>query len=275
MKLKTHYYQQFDADFDLGRPAEGYGGWKQADVEIDPAHTALVVMHAWDTGSRHRYPGWYRCVDYLPRAQAICRDVFPGLLGAVRASGMALFHVCDDRDYYKDMPGYLATVDIAGPSPSAEMIDVDRSLEALREFHSQNVFVGKHNADDVSRGFEECGFAKEALPFDGEPIAKDSLQLLALCKKHGVNHLIYTGFAVNACIQSSPGGMTDMSRHGVMCSTIRQATTAVECKETVRGEKAKELALWWVSVVYGFVFDADDVIAGLSRWRRNLKEGKG
>ena len=62
----------------------------------------------------------------------------------------------------------------------------------------------------------------------------------------------------------SPGGMIDMSRHGVMCSAIRQAVTAVENKETAPTEAAKELALWRVSVMFGFVFDVDDLVDALS-----------
>ncbi|MCU0963421.1 MAG: hypothetical protein MUF48_25295 [Pirellulaceae bacterium] len=49
-----------------------------------------------------------------------------------------------------------------------------------------------------------------------------------------------------------------MSQHGVMCSTIRQATTAVENRESARQQWAKELALWRVALAWGFVFDVDD-----------------
>jgi hypothetical protein len=40
--------------------------------------------------------------------------------------------------------------------------------------------------------------------------------------------------------------------------------TAVENRETARTEAAKELALWRVAVMFGFVFDADDLIGALS-----------
>ncbi len=30
MKIRTHYYQQFDADPDLDVPAEGFAGWRGA-----------------------------------------------------------------------------------------------------------------------------------------------------------------------------------------------------------------------------------------------------
>ena len=87
--LRASYYQQFDTDYDLDVPGEGYGGWRTAEVEIDLDHTALVVMHTWETGTRETYPGWYRAVEYLPRAQAILETVFPPLLAAIRARGRA------------------------------------------------------------------------------------------------------------------------------------------------------------------------------------------
>jgi hypothetical protein len=40
--------------------------------------------------------------------------------------------------------------------------------------------------------------------------------------------------------------------------------TAVENRETARNEAAKELALWRVAVLFGFVFDAEDLVSALS-----------
>jgi len=41
IRLPAYYYQQFDADFDLDIPAEGYGGWKRTEIEISWDHTAV------------------------------------------------------------------------------------------------------------------------------------------------------------------------------------------------------------------------------------------
>jgi len=266
VKVMANYYQQFDADYSLEVPAEGYGGWRKAEIEIAPEHTAVVVMHAWDCGTREQYPGWYRAVEYIPRARQISRTVFPRLLSAVRASRLRLFHVVGGGDYYKDCPGYRRAVKLAGPEPPPpEQVEPDPVLEALRRFRSERVFVGKHNAADVERGFQNLDFQPEARPTEEEGVAENARQLLALCRESGVNHLLYAGFAINWCLLLSPGGMADMSRHGLMCSALRQAVTAVENKETARRELCKELALWRVAVAFGFVFDVDDFIAALER----------
>lgn len=262
MKITVSYYQQFDADLTLDVPGEGYGGWKKAEIELSHEHTAVVVMHAWEMGTPEQYPGWHRCVEYIPRAQKICREVFPPLLSTVRQSPLKLFHVVSAGSYYKDYPGYKRAVELAGPAPEVEQIVSDPVLDKLRQFRSENVFVGKHNQEDVDRGFANLDFAPEARPVGEEPIAQTSEQLFAVCKSEGINHLIYVGFAIDACLLMSPGGMIDMNRRGLMCSTIRQAVTAVECKETARHELVKQVALWRM-ISFGFVFDADDVIAAL------------
>lgn len=263
LTVKAHYYEQFDADHSLEVPANGYGGWKTAELGISPAHTAVVVMHAWDCGTYEQYPGWWRRVEYVPRAMEICRTVFPGLLSAVRASGVKLFHVVGGGDYYKDLPGYRRAVELAGPGPETpDRIDSDPVLESLHQFKAN---LQKHNEKDTQRGFKNVTFPSQAEPARGEGIAENAHQLFALCGDAGVNHLIYAGFAINWCLLLSPGGMADMSKHGVMCSVLRQAVTAVENKETARHELCKEIALWRVALAFGFVFDVDDFVRAISR----------
>lgn len=263
MRVRAHYYQQFDADYSLDVPAEGYGGWQEAEIEIAPEHTAVVVMHAWDCGTREEYPGWFRAIEYIPRADAICRTVFPKLLGAVRRSGFRLFHVVGGGRYYADLPGYRRAVELAGQTPSLQQARPDPVLERLHEFRARHVSVGPHNVDDIRRGFQRIDFAEQARPLADEGVAENAEQLFALCQDAGVNHLIYAGFAINWCLLMSPGGMVDMSRRGFLCSAFRDAVTAVENRESARSEGHKEEALWRVALAFGFVFDTDDFIRAL------------
>ena len=256
--LAASYYQQFDADYALQVPGEGYGGWRQAEIEISLDRTAVVVMHAWDTGTPEEYPGWYWAVEYMPRGQAILREVFPPLLATVRAANVCLFHVVGGEDYYQEQAGYRRALRLAGQQTLREQIPTDPTLDRLRQFRRDHVFVGAHNQADVRRGFENLAFAPQAMPEGDEGVAENAEQLFALCKDAGVNHLIYGGFAVNWCLLMSPGGMLDMSRRGLMCSVFRQAVTAVENRETARLERHKESALWRVALAFGFVFDVDD-----------------
>src|SRR5262249_60556675 len=119
--------------------------------------------------------------------------------------------------------------------------------------------------EDVQRAPARLASAPQPRPQADENIAEDAHQLFGLCQHFGVNHLIYAGFAINWCLLMSPGGMLDMSRHGVMCSALRQAVTAVENKESARRELAKELGLWRASLAFGLVFDVDAFAAVVLR----------
>jgi len=266
IKIPSHYYQQFDGDRSLEFHAEAYGGWKKADLEIDPAKTAVVVMHSWDCGTWDDYPGWHRVVDYIPRSNEISRSVFPSLLSAVRDSELKLFHVVSSSHrYFQQYPGYKKAVELSGGKEEHyEKITSDPVMDRLRSFRTASAHPGTHNLVDIKRGHNNVNFTKESMPVGDEGIAENANQLFALCKEAGVNNLIYVGFAINGCLQTSPGGMADMQKRGFMCSTIRQAVTAIENKETMRTESSKEMALWFVALIYGFVYDVDDFIDAIS-----------
>ncbi|NIA14385.1 MAG: twin-arginine translocation signal domain-containing protein [Nitrospiraceae bacterium] len=263
--IPAHYYQHYDADFTREVPEEGFGGWHKEALSFSRDHTAVVAMHAWDAGTREEFPGWWNVVPYIPRANAICEDVFPRLLAAVRASDFPLFHVVGGGDYYKDLPGYKRAVELAGPPPpKPPRVESDPVRDGLYAFRQEHAYTGLHNADDIKRGFARLDFAPNSAPVGDEGVAENGPQLFALCQERGINHLIYAGFALNWCLLLSPGGMAEMChQYGVMCSTIRQATTAVENGETARQELCKQIALWRVSLAFGFVFDVDDLVGAL------------
>lgn len=220
-------------------------------------------MHAWDTRSPQDYPGWHRAVEYTGRAQKIWETVFPPLLAAVRASPMAVMHVVAGGDYYKKHPIYhelAAADDTRGP---AGHVDPDPVYQQLQKLRHEDSFPGAHNSPDIRRGFAELDWPDQARPLDSEGVAENGRQLFTLCQRQHINHLIYVGFAINWCILLSPGGMNDMQQYGLICSTVRDAVTAVENRETARQELCKQIALWRVALAFGFVFYSKDIIAAL------------
>jgi len=265
MKLPARTYQQFDADPARAVPAEGYGGWQRVEVELAPTRTALVVMHAWDANAPGEFPGWDRAVEYRARARRILADVFPPLLAAVRASPLPVFHVVGGGDYYRESPGYRRAVALAGPQPDPRPVPSDPTWQTLQALRRARSFPGEHNAADVAAGFARLDFAPTARPLGDEGVAENSAQLAALCRERGVNHLVYVGFALNWCLLMSPGGMVDMARLGCLCSTLEEAVTAVENRETAATEREKQQALWRVALEFGFVFSLSDFLAALPR----------
>jgi len=264
VQIPSHYYQVFDLDFTREIPAEGIGGWKMKDLPFSLDHSALVVMHAWDVGTREEFPGWHRVVEYFPRAEKILQGPLPKLLQAARSASLKIYHVSAGEISCRHLPGYQRTLDFAGPpEPGGEQIATDLVHRQLQAFREAEGYLGTHNRSDIEAGFQRLAFPKEAFPPPEEDVVVDSPQLFALCQRDGINHLVYAGFALNVCLHQVGGGMLDMARKGLMCSTIREVVTATENKETARGELAKENALWRVSTGFGFVYDLESFAEGI------------
>ena len=76
VRLTAHYYQQFDADFALDVPGEGYGGWKAAM----PRHFVGAYGSGGDAYLGRGYSGG------VPRL-ASCRRGYPAAPGALGHMG--------------------------------------------------------------------------------------------------------------------------------------------------------------------------------------------
>ncbi|MBE6552481.1 MAG: hypothetical protein E7665_10170 [Ruminococcaceae bacterium] len=261
--LPTNYYRQFSGDHTKPYPAESYGGWQKEMLPIETDTTAIVCMHAWDTGEDGEYPGWERCVDYIPRASKICRKDMPPFFEKVRKTPMKLIHVAAEGQVIEHFPGWQRTLELCGDEKEpyrdpAVYINGDEAVNEIRNFKYMKGHVGEENIADVARGCPRK-VNPYVLPKDDEFVVTKSYQLRAICEKYNIRHLIYTGFAINMCLFVSPCGMLDMGRYGIMCSAVRELTTAVENRESARGEKNKEYGLWHTALLYGFVYNKEDI----------------
>ncbi|GAB5561435.1 MAG: hypothetical protein SynsKO_30820 [Synoicihabitans sp.] len=235
-------YQQFV-------PREG-DGWQKTKQEFSAQHTGVVVMHAWDPPATDDLIGWQRAVPYLREADEVLRDVFPPLLTAVRSRGLPVFHVTGN------------TPDTSSEFPPAQL---DPTWEALQRYRANEVFPGAENQRDVQQGRAHRTIAPAAQALPGEVSAETSAALHSACQEHGINHLIYIGFAINWCLLMSPGGMVDMKRYGYLCSTVAEATASVENEVSAPHRIEYHQALWRVAVEFGFVFHHREFIAALSQ----------
>jgi len=270
--VPTWYYQHFGADYGLDVPAEGFGGWRKTELPLSSEHTALCVMHAWDCPDRAQAPGIYSAVEYLPRAEEILKNRMPGLLEAFRGTGMQVIHV-ESGEYVQQYEQYKRTMKlIVGKLPRGKLPKEkkqarparDKVYKELAAFRAAHVHPGKENEADIAAACRIRDIHPNARPLPGEYMVTQSDELQAVCNLHGINHLIYAGFAVNYCLLMSPGGMLDMSRRAFLCSVVRDATTAVESGFSARGEMAKQLALWNVALSFGFVYEQADLERSLA-----------
>jgi len=258
IKIPVNYYQQFDADYTLDVPAEGYGGWKKTVLDFDMDRTAVVLMHATDYGPREEVEGVYRACQYIPRANDISENIMPGLLKTIRNGGVKLFHLASNEQKCLNYAGYEKTRVL--PRTNFFQVEQDDAVKRLRQFKYDNGFPGKHNRPGYDNSAKYGGFPKNEEPLNDEEIFIDEMQLAEYCKREKISHLIYIGYNIDWCILFAPGGIFHVSRHGIMCSAIRQAVTACESKETARVNGSRENSLWQIAVGFGFVFDLDDFI---------------
>lgn len=266
LKVPAWLYQQFGADYSLDVPHEAYGGWQNVPTALPLERTALISMHLWQFPPREEIPGLYSGHPYIPDANRMVAEVYPPLLAAARAATMPIIHVVmGGHGYFLDLPGYKQTLAVAGAEPArpAGALPDAEGADVIRALRTRQGYPGADNLPDIQRAHARVKFPDGALPAAGEYIAATTHQLNAVCRNLGVSHLIYMGFNTNWCLLVSPGGMVDMSRLGYVCSVIRDATNAVENKESARGEKHKEEALWRTSVGFGLVFDSAPLITAL------------
>ena len=153
-----------------------------------------------------------------------------------------------------------------------ERIKFDPIRQELADFKLKNVHPGEHNQPDIQACYPFRDFAPEARPLPGEIMVDTTRQLFMQCKRLQLSHLVYIGFAINWCLQMSPCCMTEMLRHGVLCSTVRECTTAVENKESAPQELAKALEMWKVALQFGFVYEYKDIVEALQN--KKSSEGK-
>ena len=271
INVKASCYMQYGTDNRLMYPSDGIGGWHTAKLPLNLDKTAIVVMHAGYVGEESDCPEKFRRVEYLKRSYEIAERVYPQLLYAVRKAGMKVYHVPYGEGYFETLPGYRRAEQLAEKETvPRDMAENDEVLNSLYEFradwaHGYGDGSSACIAKSIAESKEICTFISQAAPQGDEGIAAGARQLAALAAADGVNHLIYIGFAIDGCLLTADGGMMDMLRRRFMCSTVEDAVTAIECRESGREQLHLQTGLWRVGSSFGFVYQSSDIIDALKK----------
>ena len=279
LHLTGEYYRHYPVDFSHeAEGALGFKGWGETvGIDAPAEETALVPMHVWNIGFSPDLPfspegpagGVMEMLEWASRSAPIIRKEFPPILTAARSAGLQIIHVASDKHYAKKYPGYGKALNIAGPEPEGFPRAPRAGETKPPDDRKSSLLFGESYVRDIGYYSPRIDFPEPAKPLDSEYVVLTTHQFNEILRRHGIWNLIYIGFAINWCLWFSPCGMVDMSRLGYRCSCIKEAVTAVENKETVKGEKNKQQALWRTSLMFGYIHSAKDFIGACRRLRGN------
>ena len=274
IEVPWHIYRHFPADFSRwDEAAVGFRGWEAEIRELDLDRCCLVLMHfpgrgltpETEWGPDCQKPGALGTVEWVPRTMDVVAFRMPRLVKAAREAGLLVAHVGGAPG---KGPVWEKSLTEAGDPPPPDADGIPRNEDRWAR-HTRDVF-------DLPRD-NRAAIEVEAPQIVGsdrydilEPQPQDicaaySWQLHRLLKNRDVDHVIYCGWALNWCLWFSPGGMSDMSRKGYMCSAVRGGCVAIENRESAVGEKNLEYAYWKTSTMFGYVFDLHELTTGLRK----------
>ena len=281
ISVPWHIYRHFPADFSRwDEAAAGFRGWEAEVRELDLDRCCLVLMHfpvqgltpEMEWGPDSQKPGALGTVEWVPRTMNVVTFRMPRLVKTAREAGLLIAHVGGAPG---KGPVWEKSLAEAGdpPPPDPDAIPQDKQRWAQ---HRRDVFdLPRDNRAPLEvKPPQIVGLDRYNIlePQPEDICAAYSWQLHRLLKNRDVDHVIYCGWALNWCLWFSPGGMTDMSRKGYLCSAVRGGCVAIENRESAVGEKNLEYAYWKTSTMFGYVFDLHELTTALRKHAAAVKE---
>ena len=211
-------------------------------IRLRTEETALILVDCWD----HHY------IDtHLARAKAIVDEVLAPATKLCREVGILVVHAPgvgvaprmtewmeNPEDWDRDHP--------EPDWPPSEFLERTGSHAELKLSYTKLV------DDWIDYAHNRMLTMRELGPEPGDVAVADGSQLHALLRKRRILHLLYAGFATNWCVPNKDYGMRAMATRGYNVVLFRDATTAVETRDTVATELMKEVAITTAEMMTGF-----------------------
>ncbi len=275
IRVPWHMYRHYPADFSLwDAAAAGFLGWDAEVRELDLSRTCLALMHFTDAGLTPDRewgpdclsPNALGTIEWVPRLMDVVTFRMPRLIEAARAAGLQVAQVGVSGPPYTEGKIWEKCCKEAGePPPPDEDVLTAEPLPDWKNQLNRDVFdLPRKGPKQVPP--HEFSLPDVFLPQGSDIVAQYPWQLHRLLKNRGIDHIIYTGWALNWCLWFSPCGMADMSRKGYMCSAVRGGCVAIENRESAVGELNLEYALWKTSTMFGYVFELHELTHALREY---------
>jgi nicotinamidase-related amidase len=251
LRLPGRYYRTIPLDD---------SGYQATEVELDADRTALVVLHCWNIGCEGGPPIDPRFfvgmgfVEDFREAERIMREVIRPCMDAARQAGVLVAHV-ESPSFGAHRPEAQEELDPPGPPGDAICEVVPGWRQAIVD--------RSHGARYATEsGYATMDRARIVEPLPGEPFAYQTGQLHRLLRRHGIESLIYTGFAADMCLLRAPGGIEPMAPYGYRLYVVRDATVGIELPDHFEERVATRWAIAYFETHYGdTVLSADFIRA--------------
>ena len=175
--------------------------------------------------------------------ERIIRERIRPAMDAARKAGILVCHV-ENEAIGKKHPEAREFLDPPVP-PSTSPSPV---VPGWRE----RIVMRSHGKDYATESpYARMDRAAIVAPQGGEPFVYQTGQFDRVLRRHGIENLIYTGFATDMCILRSPGGIEPMVPFGYRIFLMRDATLGVECPDTFGERLATRWGIRFVETHYG------------------------
>ena len=246
-------------------PSLDGAGWAETPYDLDPRETGFVALHLWNVGDTAgggpAIPDDFLVDLGLRETQEeslrIAERYIRPAIDASRAAGIPIFHVEPAHIALKyDSVHYLLEPDDLTPPAS----DRPRPPEANPGWIKQRAERTHGRGYDEWDGWQQMRILSSCDAEPGDQVILTGRQFDRILRRKGIKNLVYTGFATNMCILSSPGATQEMLGFGYRIFLIREATLGVEYPETLADRTVTRLALRYFELKVGDSICFDDYI---------------
>jgi nicotinamidase-related amidase len=271
LSLPIRWYQ-IGKQYGPGMPQEIDEGEKNAILQKPVNQVGIVSVHCWNLGeSSGPYPIEQGIVptgkveDWVPAAQEIIKFKIQPVFTAAREAGVTIFHlgVGTYAQKYPANQEIISDPEMISPTNSNPLlkgcVNPRNKVERLQDLFGDNWPGAVWNTHS-----DIFDIAMDVKPLPHEPVITDGWQLNNLCRKLGIDTLLYVGFMADICIQRIPGAMREMAeKYKYKTIILRDCTVAYEYPETYKDRWMTFAAIRNIETDIGFSALSEGFINGV------------
>ena len=250
-------------------PPEEREGYYTDWFDLAPRRVAILAMHCWNLGEPDGpYPYTTETPDaamatWVPRARAITDERIAPLIEIARRAGIWICHSAPES-YAVRYPQHREGVEELGEDLLKHPQRLKSAGGSVNPFTLRDRYAKSYGPSFPGGVWEthpdSFDIARSVRPQATDGVIITTQQLDLLCRRRGIDTLLYVGFMTDYCVMGSPGGIQDMCALGYRCIILRDCTTAHEYADTIATGAMTKAAIRRIEYAYGWSALSDDVI---------------